>query len=174
MVLVKAFNVQELLTFRGYDLSAALGAAARFGPMAWTFATPVPDTSVDFKSSKFYRTVIDNVDDDEKLGHFGTMMAGLARAATQSNFSELLVGYGVDYKRAWDFKAHGSMRRLWELKHGKKDRVYLYPITIEDKKAFIFLQAEHKKDQTTPKHVKAYCEPMIKALVNPADPPKFC
>lgn len=157
----------------GFDAVAALGAAAQFGQRAWAFATPISDWKIPIEDSRFYKSIKSDVDDPDKIAEFGLLMTMISRATTVSNFMPVLHNFSVQAKVAHTFDAFGSSRKLMELKHNNKDRIYYYQMHIQEKPTLVFLLAEHKKDRTTPKPVKSYSEFTIKGLLDPKYPPTF-
>lgn len=170
MPLVQCLKPKDLLAHAGIDIEKALGVAARPGVSVWSVATPVASADALIESSKFYRSVVANVDDADKRSQFGTMVAALIRAGTVQDYASVLNGFGVTCKPAHSFKARGSTWRVMELRHNNKDRLYYYPVTTPERRLFVLLLAEHKKDQNTPKHVCAYTESVVRQLTDPQDP----
>jgi hypothetical protein len=165
-MLVRRFDLDSVLRIAGVNLPQALGHAARRGPLVWTMCTPIAEAGSPVDSSRFYKSVRDNVDTVEKRTHFMIMMNAIARAASVEDYGSVLSGSAVATKPAHSFKAFNSTHRILELKHNKKERVYFYPHTVGSQRYLIFLLAEHKRDQTTPKHVCNYTETIVQRLVD--------
>ncbi len=98
-------------------------------------------------------------------------MMGIAAAAKQQNYQEVLKGSYVSVKTAYEFKFAGSNHKVWELKPNNKDRVYFFthPVTVNavKKPVISMLLAHHKKDQNTPKEVSRYCETLMRSYLDP-------
>jgi hypothetical protein len=178
VLLLRPFRLIDALGHAGFspDVLRAL-PAHQVG--AWSIVTPVSSRSEQLASSKLYRSIAEHVDDDEKRANFAALMNGLFRAAGQENYQEVLRASSITMKVAHEFRFRNKTEKLWELKQGKKDRVYLYPLGIvgsnkERRRAIAVLLAWHKKDQTTPRDVVNYCEGTIKAHVNPQAQLEFC
>jgi len=123
-------------------------------------------------TTDFFRSVQAEVDDDDKVGNYVTMLFALFSAIKQGDFHAALTQLAVQCKEAYSFKYHGHGERLWELKSSKKDRIYFY--TLGKPKIIVLLEAHHKKDQTTPKGVKNRAEAAIKKIVDDSDSIEFC
>ncbi|WP_444633911.1 type II toxin-antitoxin system RelE/ParE family toxin [Cupriavidus oxalaticus] len=117
-------------------------------------------------ATDFIRSVQAEVDDDSKAANFIMMLYALFSAIKQDNFHQAFQGLAVQCKEAHSFKYKTIKERLWELKYGKKDRIYFY--TLSKSKTIVLLEAHHKKDQTTPKEVKSRSESAIKRIVDNA------
>lgn len=119
----------------------------------------------------FYRSVISEVDDDGKIAHYLDMVYALFSAAKIPDFRFAFQGLTVTCKEAHAFKYKNSTEKLWELKSGKKDRIYFY--VLGKSKIIVLLEAHHKKSQTTPREIKVRAEPAIKWVVDNESKLKF-
>ena len=161
----------------GIDVSKAIGAAPRRTAPHWILVTPVGGRGA-LATYKFYRSVVDYVDDDEKRRSFGVVMNALGHAAQQSNYQEVLRGSQVDVKSAHNFTYGGQTHKVWELKYNKKDRVYFFPLQVRQgavqRSAIVLLLAYHKKDQTTPKDVALGLESVMRKYLDPRASIEIC
>lgn len=176
MLYLNALNLRDVLKHAGVDLDAALGNSKTVLAPHWRLATPVGGADGTLAASKFYRSIAEHVDDDDKRASFASAMMGIAAAAQQQNYQAVLKGY-VNVKVAHDFKYRDSQHKVWELKPNNKDRVYFFTLQAEEvgvkatpinKPVISMLLAHHKKDQTTPKDVARYCENLMKSHLDPA------
>lgn len=171
MLLLRSFHLHDVLRQSGFAPEALARLPVAAGPFVWTIVTPVASKTDPLTSSKLFRSVAQQVDDDEKRANFAVLMNGLYRAAQHENYQEVLKGSSITIKVAHEFKYRNKTEKLWELKHGKKDRVYLYPLAVAHggsrKRALAVLLAHHKKDQTTPREVTTYCESTIRSHIDP-------
>ncbi|KVE87770.1 hypothetical protein WI99_11610 [Burkholderia cepacia] len=94
------------------------------------------------------------------------MMVGeLCSAIEVDDYQSALKGGSVSVKVAHQFQHGGRKHAVWELKYGKKDRIYFYPDS--PRRLIFLLMAYHKRDQHTPTEVKDACEADIKLIVDP-------
>lgn len=168
--ILQQLSLKHVLAHAGVDLKAALGLeAARSAAPHWVVAIPISRSGDSVEASAFYRSVTQNVDDDDKRANFAVMMNALQRAAQEQNYQQVLKGTTVSVKIAHKFKYANANHCVWELKQGKKDRVYFCSTTIQlqaaDCPVIVPLMAFHKKDQNTPKEVIGYCEPTHKSYL---------
>lgn len=171
MPILKPLPIQHVLQHAGVDIHEALGAWAPPNTPHWTLVTPVGAAPDALGTTKFYRSISEYVDDEDKRIAFATSMMGIATAAAQQNYQAVLKGSYVQVKVAHEFKYGGNNHKLWELKPNNKDRVYFFthPVTTKtgEKPVISMLLAHHKKDQTTPKEVSKYCETVMKSYLDP-------
>ena len=137
----------------------------------WQVGCVVAD--VDAPKSKFQRSVEKYVDDREKRKSFVTMVGALFDAVCHDDYQGSLSDGNVACKVAKQFKFDGNNHNLWELKYGKKDRLYFFPITNGKQCAIVLLMAFHKKDQRTPEEVDS-CVADAKMLLRGRGELKFC
>ena len=166
---VKRVDATHALNHAGVNLQVALGRARPAVAHAWMMCTPVGAKDADIKSSKFYRSITDNVNDPEKKGNFATLLNALEKACGERNYQDVLKGSNVTVKLAFAFNHSGKGHKIWELKSGKKDRVYFFTCeTVVDGKnlnLIVLLLAYHKKDQATPDEVCRYAEKVMREFV---------
>lgn len=131
--------------------------------------TPVGAKDVDIKASKFYKSITEHVDDPEKKGNFATLLNSLSQACRERNYQEVLKGSNVFVKIAFSFEHSGKGCKVWELKSGKKDRVYFFTceVVVDGKNLnlIVLLLAYHKKDQTTPDDVCRYAKSVMREFI---------
>ncbi|UVH56512.1 hypothetical protein NWF24_27265 [Variovorax paradoxus] len=171
MPILKPINIKDVLQHAGVDIHAVLGASTSPNAPHWTLTTPIGDAKETLSGTKFYRSISEYVDDEDKRIAFATSMMGITAAAAQQNYQAVLKGSYVQVKVAHEFKYGGSNHKLWELKPNNKDRVYFFthPVAIQTgtQPVISMLLAHHKKDQTTPKEVSKYCETLMKSYLDP-------
>lgn len=134
-------------------------------PLKWVPVMILPASGLPDKSS-FIKSVIAEVDDRSKRAHFMTMIDAIFSGMTMDDFSDHFANSAVQYKVAGKFDYAKKSYILRELKHGNKDRIYLYPYTGIDKRYVFFLEAAHKNQQPTEKAVKERTEELIKKIVD--------
>lgn len=172
-VLAQRLDKTKLLSLVGVGATSvgALGRAKK--ATKWTTvvvakATPPPD------SGRFFRSVGDHVDSADKKANFTTMIAELCDAIEVDDYQGALKEAGVvSVKIAHSFEYAKQKHHVWELKYGKKDRIYFYP--FPQRRLIFLLMAYHKKDQQTPKNeVCNPCESDIKLILDPRGNIEFC
>jgi hypothetical protein len=178
VLLLKPFTLASVLQHAGLPPNAHAATLIRPPKTAWVVVTPVTTSTDLLSDSKFYRSISQSVNDDEKLANFAVLMNGIFRAAEHQNYQEVLKGSNVAVKIAHEFRYRSKTEKIWELKQGKKDRVYFYPLNVSNgsagQRAMAILLAHHKKDQTTPKEVSAYCETTVRSHLDPQTEIRFC
>ncbi|MGC5809333.1 hypothetical protein [Ralstonia pseudosolanacearum] len=140
-------------------------------PAKWKVTVLTTDCEA-LDATDFINSVQREVDDDEKAGNYITMLFALFSAIKQGDLEAAFSQLAVQCKEAHLFKYRGHGERLWELKYGKKDRIYFY--YLGKPKIIVLLEAHHKKDQTTPKAIKNRGESAIKKIVDGSDSIEFC
>lgn len=164
----------------GADAREAFGdAAAQLEVLGhWMVVTPVSDCDVDLASSRFFKSIAENVDGDEKRENFTRMIHALYRAAKHSDYGEQLMQIGMQCKIAHSFTFRGGTQKVWELKRGKKDRIYFFTFSPliggKSRPLIVLLVAEHKNSRTTPEHVKRHAESVIKDCLDPQVKLEIC
>lgn len=140
-------------------------------PGACLLVTSVADCSQSLDGTKFFKSILDNVDDEEKRSNFATMVGKLYRAAQFEDFSSELANIGVTSKPAHSFTYVNKTHKVWELKQGKKDRIYFFTLRYlmdgKNRTLIVLLLAEHKNSKTTPDAVKNHAELVMKNCLNP-------
>ncbi|MFI8607418.1 hypothetical protein ACIGFL_03565 [Pseudomonas sp. NPDC077649] len=116
--------------------------------------------------SHLVKSIAENVDDPKKRSFYLQMVDALFRAVTLDDFSQFFNGSVVIYKVAHSFKYKGKTESLYELKKGKKDRIYVYPYNGKCGRFIFVLEALHKDQQNTPPEIKAYAEHTIKSILD--------
>ena len=116
--------------------------------------------------SHLVKSIVSNVDDPKKRASYLQMVDALFRAITLDEFSQFFKDSVVTYKPAHSFKYKGKAESLFELKRGKKDRLYIFPYNGKCGRYLFVLEALHKDQQNTPPEVKAYAEPTIKSILD--------
>lgn len=167
MPFLKLISVQHVLAHAKVDLGLALGLGARRDATPyWVLATPIAQPKDLVESTRFYRSIAQQVDDDDKRASLALLLNSLGRAAQQQNYQDVLKGSNIYVKCAHSFRYENTTQKLWELKQNKKDRLYFFSLTYEcgPNQCFVIapLLAHHKKDQNTPKEVSQYCEKTMK------------
>jgi len=154
----------------GIDLCQALGHRPVVARPHWRLATPIASVDDAVTSTRFYGSIAQYVDDDDKRASFAVMMNGLGHAAHQQDYQAVLKGSNVAVKMAHQFEFENSKHKVWELKQNKKDRLYFCAITLKSGSStdpfLVPLLAHHKKDQTTPREVSNYCERTMKSYLD--------
>ncbi|MFM0647018.1 hypothetical protein PQR14_22060 [Paraburkholderia bryophila] len=171
-MLAQKLDKRKLLQLIGVDLNK-VGALARAAKaMKWTLvaiakSAPPPD------SGRFFRSVKDYVDSSDKKSSYQTMVLEICDAIESDDYQASIKGVGsISVKVAHTFSYGGRKHSVWELKCGKKDRIYFYPHTSE--RLIFLLMAYHKKDQQTPDEVCKACEADIKLILDPQCKIVFC
>ncbi|WP_191576303.1 hypothetical protein [Achromobacter insolitus] len=136
----------------------------------WTVGCLLADEEAE--KSKFQRSVEAHVDDAEKKRNFTTMVGALFEAVCSQDYQGALEGGAVTCKPAHSFKFDGHTHTIWELKEGKKDRIYFF--RKPGWNVLVLFLAFHKKDRQTPDEVKNICEPAARQLLREKGRPKFC
>lgn len=134
------------------------------GSLKWEPVMILPSSGQPEKSS-FIKSIIENVDDRSKQGHFMAMVDAIFSGMTLDDFSEHFANSIVEYKVAGKFEYAAKVVNLRELKHGRKDRIYLYPYTGKQRYVF-FLEAFHKNQEQTEKFVKGRLYEIIKQIID--------
>lgn len=150
----------------------ALGhAAALRNRPHWELVTPVAGADTELEACRFFRSISEQVDDDDKRAAFALMLNAIDRACAVSNYQEALKGSNVPVKVAHDFDYLDKKHKLWELKANKKDRLYFFAMTLcqnqRERHLIVLLLAHHKKDQNTPKEVSKPCEATMRTYLDP-------
>ncbi|MBR8070065.1 hypothetical protein KDW23_03695 [Burkholderia cenocepacia] len=170
-MLAQKLDKKKLLQLIGVD-HQRVGALAREAKATkWTLVTiakapPPPD------SGRFFRSLKDHVDSADKKSSYLTMVAELCSAIEDDDYQAALKIGSVSVKVAHNFTFGGHKHAVWELKYGKKDRIYFYPHTPQ--RLIFILMAYHKKDQQTPDDVCKACEKDIKQILDPKCAIDFC
>ncbi|MCU1722398.1 hypothetical protein [Pseudomonas sp. 5P_5.1_Bac1] len=134
------------------------------GNPSWVPAMILPASGLPEKSI-FIRSVIAAVDENTKRGHFLMMVDAIFSGMMLEDFSDHFANSVVKYKVAHSFKHAGKTENLRELKHGSKDRIYLYPYTGRNGRYVFFFEAAHKNQQHTEPGVKDRAEESIKRIL---------
>lgn len=151
----------------------AVGALAVPKPTKWDVAIVVNDCSrVD--GGRFFKSVQDYVDDTEKKSNFALMLRTLFAAIEADNYQAEIKGTSVTCKKAHSFTYNKSSHILWELKQGKKDRIYFWTIKIGTRGFIVLSMAFHKKDQETPSEVTVPCEKEMRSFLDPKNQIEIC
>lgn len=135
------------------------------GSLKWVPVMILPASGLPDKSS-FIKSVIAEVDERSKRSHFMIMIDAIFSGMTMDDFSDHFANSAVHYKAAGKFDYANKTHTLRELKHGNKDRIYLYPYTGADRRYVFFFEAAHKNQQQTEKAVKERTEELIKKIVD--------
>lgn len=135
------------------------------GTLKWVPVMILP-ASEQADKSFFAKSVIAEVNDNSKKSHFVAMVDAIYSGMMMEDFSEHFANSIVNYKVAHSFKYAGKTENLRELKHGNKDRIYIYPYTGLGERYVFFFEAAHKNQQTTEKSVKDRAEELIKKIVD--------
>ncbi len=141
----------------------------------WDLAVLVSDCASE--KNRFSRSVGQHVDDTKKKSNFLLAVNQLFDAIRDENYQAALSGSAVTCKVASTFKFEGSNHKLWELKVGKKDRIYFYPATDVQppgRKTIFLLMAFHKKDETTPAEAADPCIEEIKNILRAKGKIEYC
>lgn len=178
VIYLRRITVKQMLAHANVDFVSALGHQTQSASLHWHIATPVSNPTDMLASSKFFRSIDDQVDDDGKRACFATMVNALGVAARNQNYQKVFEGTGVAVKPAHEFKYCGSQRKLWELKGNNKDRVYFFTLSVTqgqtEAQVIALLLAHHKKDKTTPKEVARSCESTMKTYLDPTSHIVIC
>lgn len=134
------------------------------GTLKWVPVMILPASGQPDKAS-FIKTVISDVDDRSKRSHFAAMIDAIFSGMTLDDFSEHFANCAVKYKVAGKFDYMNKVENLRELKHGSKDRIYLYPYTGRSERFLFFLEAAHKNQEQTERSVKDRLEEVIKKII---------
>lgn len=135
------------------------------GTLKWVPIMILPVSGLPEKSA-FIKSVIAEVDDNSKRGHFLAMIDAIFSGMMLDDFSDHFANSAVQFKVAHKFKHAGKMESLRELKHGNKDRVYLYSYTGKKLRYVFFMEAAHKNQQQTEKAIKDRAEDFIKKIID--------
>jgi len=131
----------------------------------WTPVMILPASGQEAKS-QLAKSIVANVDDGKKRSNYLQMVDALFRAITTDDFSKFFQGSLITYKPAHSFKYKDKKESLYELKQGKKDRIYLYPHNGKCGKYIFILEVLHKDQQNTPEEIKQHAEASIKQIVD--------
>lgn len=166
MPVLRTLKISDVLRHAGLDPTKLSHQPAIQAP-AWVLTTPVVSEIAPIEQSRFYQSIRDHVNDSDKKSHFLTMFLELSFASRLSNYQEAIKGSAVSVKEAHSFKYQNANHKLWELKHGKKDRVYFFSLTVKNTSSnvIVLLKTYHKKDRNTPDEVKNYCESTMKEFL---------
>ena len=142
--------------------------------LKWDVAVLV--ANCDAAKNRFSRSVADHMDDVAKRSQFLTAIYHLFDAIQDDDYQAALVDGSVTCKVAHTFKFDNATHKLWELKPGKKDRIYFYAteLSAPHRKTIFLLMAFHKKDQNTPQEVSGVCEEDIKNILRAKGKIEFC
>lgn len=173
MIFLHLLKSSDVLRHAGID-PHRLPHLPELNAPAWRLVTPVARQTSSVERSRFYDSVKNHVNDNEKKSHFLTMFNELILASKHQNYQESLKGSATIVKEAHSFKYNNSNPKLWELKHGKKDRIYFFNLTDETARYIILLMAYHKKDKNTPGDVKSYCEKTMREYLRAGTNIKIC
>lgn len=135
------------------------------GTLKWVPVMILPASGHPDKAS-FIKSVISDVDDRSKRSHFVAMIDAIFSGMTLDDFSEYFANSAVKYKVAGKFEYANKVENLRELKHGSKDRIYLYPYTGKSGRYLFFLEAAHKNQEQTEKSVKDRLGEVIKKIID--------
>ncbi|MFV3283731.1 hypothetical protein ACNFCI_06620 [Pseudomonas sp. NY15356] len=135
------------------------------GTLKWAPVMILPASGVADKAS-FIKSVIAEVDDRSKRSHFVAMIDAIYSGMTLDDFSEYFANSAVKYKVAGKFEYANKVENLRELKHGNKDRIYLYPYTGKGGRYLFFLEAAHKNQEQTEKALKDRLGEVIKRIID--------
>lgn len=137
----------------------SINGALKWVPVMILPVSGQPDKAV------FIKSVMTDVNDNSKRSHFMIMIDAIFSGMMLDDFSEHFANSAVKYKVAHSFKHAGKIENLRELKHGSKDRIYLYPYTGNSGRYLFFFEAAHKNQQQTEKVVKDRAEDLIKKIL---------
>lgn len=129
----------------------------------WTPVMIMP-ASGQADKSHLLRSLVGKVDGQKKR-YVSAMLDALFRAVCVEDFAAFFNNSIITYKKAHSFKHQRSNEILRELKHGKKDRIYLYPYSSAHGKFIFILQYDHKDQMPTSDEVKSYAESAIKDIL---------
>lgn len=135
------------------------------GTLKWVPVMILPASGLPDKSF-FTKSVISDVNDNSKRAHFLAMVDAIYSGMMLNDFSEHFANSAVNYKVAHSFKYSGKSENLRELKHGNKDRIYLYPYTGRLERYVFFFEAAHKNQQQTERGVRERAEELIKKIID--------
>lgn len=174
-ILIRKLDRRAILSMGGFPQSVLDDMAQRDrrdgGARRWQVGCVVADA--DAAKTKFQRSIERHVDDRDKRKSFATMVGALFDSVCHDDYQGALQGGNVDCKVAKQFKFDGHNHNLWELKYGKKDRLYFFPITNGNLRTIVLLMAFHKKDQRTPEEVDS-CVVEAKVFLRGRGDFKFC
>jgi hypothetical protein len=127
-------------------------------------------------SSRFQKSLSQNIDDSSKRSQIIKAIDELYRAICDEKYQDALAQSGVTCKVAHSFTYMNSTFKVWELKPSNKDRIYFFPLPekMNGRKTLFLLLAYHKKDQQTPKDIKDYCEESIKEILQSKEKISIC
>jgi uncharacterized protein (UPF0333 family) len=151
----------------------SVGALAVPKPTKWDVALVVNDCSK-MDSGRFFKSVRDYVDDTEKKSNFALMLTTLFAAIEADNYQAEIKGTSVTCKKAHSFTYNKSTHILWELKQGKKDRIYFWTIKTGTRGVIVLSMAFHKKDQETPPEVTGPSEKEMRNYLDPKNYMEYC
>lgn len=172
-MLLRKVKLVDLLGPIVGDAAKAVGALAVAKPTKWDVALVVNDCDK-LDGGRFFRSVNDYVDDQEKKGNFALMLTVLFAAIQAENYQAEIKGTNVICKKGHSFSYAGANQILWELKHGKKDRIYFWAAKLGGRGVIVLSMAFHKKDQATPVEVTRPCEKEMRSFLDPKTHVQFC
>lgn len=152
-----------MLTTAGLDPKKVPAPAG--GVEKWTPVMILPASKQEDKS-RLARSIAENVDDIKKRRSYVAMVDALFRAITLDDFSSFFEDSSVTYKSAHKFKYKNKFENLRELKHGNKDRIYIFPYNGKCGKFLFVLEVLHKDQQNTPEEIKQNAETAIKLILD--------
>ncbi|CAM3724382.1 hypothetical protein [Pseudomonas wadenswilerensis] len=134
------------------------------GTLKWEPVMILPASGLPEKAV-FIKSVMADVNENSKRAHFMAMIDAIFSGMMLDDFSKYFANSVVKYKVAHSFKHAGKTENLRELKHGNKDRIYLYPYTGKMGRFVFFFEAAHKNQQQTETAVKERAEELIKKVI---------
>lgn len=177
MSYVRGVTARQLVECAGISWQKVPRSFADAGRAKWRLVTWVASREVAIKDSKLLKSVRSEVDDSGKRSSLLMMLSSLSYAVLSDDYQAALKEGPVDVKVAHTFK-HGSQKlKVWELKYGKKDRLYFFTFDSSASvppKLIVLLFFHHKKDQNTPDEVKEAAEKIMRPFFDPRSQIKFC
>lgn len=137
----------------------SINGTPKWVPVMILPASGLPEKTV------FIKSVMADVNENSKRAHFMAMIDAIFSGMMLDDFSEHFANSAVKYKVAHSFKHASKTENLRELKHGNKDRIYLYPYTGKTGRFVFFFEAAHKNQQQTERAVKERAEELIKKVI---------
>jgi hypothetical protein len=172
---IKRVSIHDLLKPIGSP-NGPPGALAIERDLQWDVGIWLQDRQLQ-STSAFFKSVARNLDSADKKSKYVQMVTTLFSALAEGNYQAALKETQVQCKPAHSFKYSNSKEHIWELKLGKKDRVYFYQLSKSvalPKGVILLCLAYHKKDQQTPAEVSSSCESDVRKLLQEGPCVQFC
>jgi hypothetical protein len=172
---IKRVSIQDLLKPIG-NPNGPPGALAIERNLQWDVGIWLQDGQSQ-NASTFFKSVNRNLDSADKKSSYVMMVTTLFSALEDANYQASLKDTQIQCKPAHSFKYSNSKEHIWELKRGKKDRIYFYQLNKGgplSKGVIVLCMAYHKKDQQTPPEVSSSCESDVRALLREGHHVRFC